>query len=73
VIFSFIFLQVLIIEAIPIHWLAALAIMLLWLIAAGVLAWIGKSRLQFKGPEATIETIKEDLEWVKQQIRPEPK
>ena len=50
--------------------IALLIILLIWLAAAAVLGLLGKSRLEFKMPEATIQTIKEDVEWAKQQIRP---
>jgi uncharacterized membrane protein len=61
-----------IVEAVPIaHWITALVLAVGFIIVAVVLALIGKARLKFAPPEQTIQSIKEDLEWVKQQIRPE--
>jgi formate hydrogenlyase subunit 4 len=61
-----------IVEAVPIrHWISALILAVVFIIVAVVLALVGRSRLKFAPPEATIQTIKDDLEWVKQQIRPE--
>ena len=61
-----------IVEAVPIaHWITALVLAVVFIIVAVVLALIGKARLKFAPPEQTIQSIKEDLEWVKQQIRPE--
>ena len=68
-----IFLQVLVIILVPMHWIPALAFALTWLAATVILALWGKSRLKIAGPEATIQTLKDDLEWVKQQLRPAPK
>jgi uncharacterized membrane protein len=49
-------------------WLAALIVTVVYLAIAGVLALLGKSRLQ-RGmppkPDQTIETVKEDVQWVK--------
>jgi hypothetical protein len=50
--------------------LALGAVTLLWLAVAVVLGLLGKSRLVFKMPEATIQTIKDDVEWARTQIRP---
>ena len=52
---------------------ALLVILLIWVIAAAVLALIGKSKLNFKMPDLTIQTIKDDVEWAKAQIRPATK
>ena len=61
-----------IVEAVPIrHWISALVLAVVFIIVAVVLALVGRSRLKFAPPETTIQSIKEDLEWVKQQIRPE--
>jgi hypothetical protein len=53
-------------ELMPIGW-AALIVAVLWAIVAGVLAAIGRSRLKKVNPkpERTIETVKEDVQWVK--------
>ncbi|MEA2683318.1 MAG: hypothetical protein QOK05_1646, partial [Chloroflexota bacterium] len=45
-------------------------VLLIWGIAAAVLGLLGKSRLVFKMPEGTIQTLKDDVEWAKTQIRP---
>lgn len=61
-----------IVEAVPIpRWITALVLAVIFIITAVVLALVGKARLKFAPPEAAIQSIKEDLEWVKQQIRPE--
>ncbi len=51
-------------------WAAALIVAALFLIAAFVLFTMGKGRLQHVDPvpRQTVESIKEDAEWVKQQI-----
>ena len=56
------------------HDAIALAVVLVvWLAVAALLALMGKSRLVFKMPEATIQTIKDDMAWAKTQIRPATK
>ena len=53
-------------------WLAALIVTLLWAAVAGVLALIGKERIEEAPPltpEQTIDTLKEDAEWAKTQMR----
>jgi hypothetical protein len=61
-----------IVEAVPIpHWITALVLAVIFIIGALVLALVGRARLKFAPPVATIQSLKEDLEWVKQQIRPE--
>jgi uncharacterized membrane protein YqjE len=52
-------------------WTAALIVTVIYLGIAGALALIGRSRLKQANPvpEATIETLKEDQEWLKQQIK----
>jgi hypothetical protein len=70
--FFFIFLLVFAVEVLPIaHWITALVITAVFLVVAIVLALVGRSRIKIAAPEASIQSIKEDLEWVKQQIRPE--
>ena len=51
-------------------WAAALIVAALFLIAAFVLFTMGKGRLQHVDPvpRQAVESIKEDAEWVKQQI-----
>ena len=50
-------------------WLAALIVGLVVAAVAGALIMIGKSRLEDFNPkpEQTIDSVKEDIEWVKQQ------
>jgi membrane protein implicated in regulation of membrane protease activity len=53
-------------------WLAALILAVVWLAAAGVLALIGKRRVQAATPpvpEQTQRSVKEDVEWAKTQAR----
>ncbi len=53
------------------HDAIALAVVLVvWGAAAAILGLMGKSRLVFKMPEATIQTLKDDVEWAKAQIKP---
>jgi hypothetical protein len=54
------------------HWVAV-GLTAFWLIAAVTLAWVGKARIKIAGPETSFKSIKEDLEWAIQQIRPETK
>lgn len=53
-------------------WLAALIVGVAYLAVAGLLALIGKQRVQ-RGmppkPDQTMETIQEDVQWVKTQAR----
>lgn len=51
------------------RWLAALIVAVVVTVVAGILAMVGKKRLdEFNPkPEQTIESVKEDIEWVKQQ------
>jgi uncharacterized membrane protein YqjE len=68
-----IFLLVWVVEFVPHHAWAAAGIAIAFVLGAGILAWVGVSRLKFAAPEKTIQSIQEDLEWVKQQIKPEPR
>jgi uncharacterized membrane protein YqjE len=68
-----IFLQVWLIELVSPHWLVATAIATFWLLLAVALALLGRARLKLSGPESSIKSIKEDVEWVKQQIKPAPR
>jgi hypothetical protein len=49
-------------------WMAALIVTVLWAAVAGVMAMLGKSRVQ-KGappiPEQSVESVKEDVQWTK--------
>jgi hypothetical protein len=48
-------------------------VLVIWLLATAILGLVGKSRLKIAAPEATIQTLKEDVEWVRTQIRPATK
>lgn len=52
-------------------WLAALIVGVVVAIVAGVLAMVGRSRLKQASPrpEQTMESVKEDVEWAKRQVR----
>jgi len=53
-------------------WLAARLVAALWAGLAAVLAWQGKEKLGEMGPpvpEDTVESVKEDIEWLKGQPR----
>jgi hypothetical protein len=58
------------------NWLAALLVALAYAVMAGALYYTGKARVQEAGPivpQQTVETIKEDVEWAKNQIGSESK
>ena len=50
-------------------WIAALIVTVLWAAVAGVLALMGRNKVQEATPPApqTVETIKEDVQWAKTQ------
>ena len=53
-------------------WLAALIVAVVYAAVAGVLALTGKNKVQEAtppAPERTVETVKEDVEWVKQSAK----
>jgi uncharacterized membrane protein YqjE len=53
-------------------WLAALIVGVLLAATAALLAYVGKERIEDVGsplPEETIENVKEDAQWVKEQAR----
>ena len=55
-------------------WVAALLVTLLWGAVAGVLALVGRNKLREVGtpvPEKTVESVKEDIEWLKHPTRSE--
>lgn len=51
-------------------WIGALVVAVLWGIAAAVLASVGKKKLQQVNPkpEQTVESVKEDVRWTKEQM-----
>src|SRR4051794_9203794 len=53
-------------------WLAAVIVGAAWLLIAGVLALVGKSRAQRAVPpvpQQTVETVKEDVRWTKNSVQ----
>lgn len=53
-------------------WLAALIVALAWSVVATVLASVGKQKVEQAGtpvPEQTVESVKEDIKWLKDQTR----
>jgi uncharacterized membrane protein YqjE len=55
-------------------WLAALIVTVLWGVVAGALALVGREKLREMGtpvPEKTVESVKEDIEWLKHPTRSE--
>ncbi|GAC1362934.1 MAG: hypothetical protein NVSMB32_03890 [Actinomycetota bacterium] len=73
VLFFLIFGQVWLIVFLPHHAIVAGAVAVFWLLAGLILGLTGKSRLKIELPTATLQTLKDDVEWVKQQIRQLPK
>jgi len=64
------FLIVVLAIALP-AWAAALIVTLIWGAVAGLLALQGRARLARMGkpvPEQTLETVKEDVQWLKNRI-----
>ena len=51
-------------------WIGALVVAVIWGIAAAVLASVGKKKLQQVNPkpEQTVESVKEDVRWTKEQM-----
>jgi hypothetical protein len=66
---TLIFALVLVIQLFPKHVLAAAIVCVIWLAAAIVLALVGKARLRIAVPTQAFESVKEDLEWAKQQLK----
>jgi uncharacterized membrane protein YqjE len=53
-------------------WLAALIVALAWSVVAAVLASVGKQKTEQAGtpvPEQTVESVKEDIKWLRDQTR----
>ncbi len=54
------------------NWAAALVVAAAWAVVAGVLALFGKEKLEESGgpvPEQTKQSIEEDLEWARTQVK----
>jgi uncharacterized membrane protein YqjE len=60
---------VLIVVAVEPHWLAALAWIVVYLLAAGGLALLGRSKLRIAIPERTVNSLKETKDWALRQMR----
>lgn len=50
-------------------WLGLLITFIIYLIVFGLLALLGVKRLVVPKPDRTIETLREDLAWLRQQLR----
>jgi apolipoprotein N-acyltransferase len=50
-------------------WLGLIITWLIYMIVFGIVALIGVRRLQSPKPVLTIQTLREDLEWLKEQTR----
>ncbi len=59
---------VLVVVLVPAHWIAALAWIVLYVLAAAVLALFGKSRLRIQAPQRTITSLKETKSWALRQL-----
>jgi uncharacterized membrane protein YqjE len=63
---------ILLLDLVTPAWLAALIVTLLWFVVAAVLALQGKEKVQEVGkplPEKTVESVKEDVAWLKHPTR----
>ena len=60
---------VVIVEAIPAHFIAALAWLVLYIVIILVLALVGRSMLKIKVPPRTIKSAMETKDWILQQLR----
>ena len=60
---------VLIVVAVEPHWLAALAWIIVYLLVAGGLALLGRSKLRIAIPERTVNSLKETKDWTIRQMR----
>ena len=65
----FVALPVLVVEAVPWHWQAALVWVVAYLAIAGVLYLLGRSRLRLQLPQRTLDSLKENKEWAIRQLR----
>ena len=65
----FVALPIVVVESVPWHWQAALAWALAYLVIAGMLFLLGRSRLRLQLPKRTLESLKENKEWALRQLR----
>jgi uncharacterized membrane protein YqjE len=52
-------------------WLAALIVLVLFVVLAGLFAFLGTRSIRSPVPEETIASVKEDIEWAKRLLRRE--
>jgi uncharacterized membrane protein YqjE len=62
-------LPVLVVEAVPWHWQAALVWVIANLVLAGGLSLFGRSRVRLRLPTKTLDSLKENKEWALRQLR----
>jgi uncharacterized membrane protein YqjE len=62
-------LPVLVVEAVPWHWQAALVWVIANLVLAGGLFLFGRSRVRLRLPTKTLDSLKENKEWALRQLR----
>jgi cytochrome c biogenesis protein CcdA len=60
---------VLIVVAVEPHWLAALVWIVVYLVLAAGLAFLGRSKLRISLPQRTVNSIKETRDWALRQMR----
>jgi cytochrome c biogenesis protein CcdA len=60
---------VLVVTLVPDHWLAALIWVIFYLAVAAGLILLGRTRLQIRLPERTINSLKETRNWALRQMR----
>lgn len=65
----FVALPIVVVEAVPWHWQAALAWALASVVIAGILYLLGRSRLSLQLPKRTLESLKENKEWALRHLR----
>jgi cytochrome c biogenesis protein CcdA len=62
-------LPVLVVVAVPWHWQAALVWTIAYLVVAGGLLMLGRSRLRLRLPTKTLDSLKENKEWAIHQLK----
>lgn len=65
----FVGLPVLVVVAVPSHWQAALVWTIAYLVVAGGLLMLGRSRLRLRLPTKTLDSLKENKEWAIHQLK----
>jgi cytochrome c biogenesis protein CcdA len=59
----------LVVVAVPWHWQAALVWTIAYLVVAGGLLMLGRSRLRLRLPTKTLDSLKENKEWAIHQLK----